>query len=198
MSGEPMAVKTPAERADHAVYQFAFLIRVSLAIREGLIPAAFYAAPHAIETPEGRILLPTFRVDPEDLGPSGQNLLMNAAMWSAVSMANAWNSAVEEGLDDRLNDEGAVAIMRLMRNAFSHQPFDPVWRTEGYSGTHRYLSLSGRTRELDARALEGERISFEHLGGLAGFLELLLYLQARITGSYPNVRESGASESESI
>lgn len=76
---------------------------------------------------------------------------------------------------DRLNHsdnaiKSASWIARLMRNAFAHNPFNPIWILNQECTNKNYV-VQGII-ELNTRELEGKPLKREHYGGPIAILKL--------------------------
>jgi hypothetical protein len=67
-------------------------------------------------------------------------------------------------------------VMKLVRNAFAHDPFNPTW-LPGRQGEKKFTiqNVPGMADgfQLDMRSLKGQPLDFAHLGGDEGYLKLL-------------------------
>lgn len=82
---------------------------------------------------------------------------------------------LQERYGDRFNHlnndiKSAAWIARLIRNAFAHNPFDPIW--ELHTECENKLYQIPGVIELKTQDLDGKRIKREHYGGPIALLKL--------------------------
>jgi hypothetical protein len=89
----------------------------------------------------------------------------------AVEMDSALKSAVEERLDhDNPQVRDASVVVWQLRNAFAHDPLNPVWRVSDpkYHRTYHVPPLA----TLDLKILNGQSVQRRHFGGPLALLKL--------------------------
>jgi hypothetical protein len=74
----------------------------------------------------------------------------------------------------------AYQIARMIRNAFSHRPFDPVWRIDSDCSDKRF-ALQG-VMELDCTGLDGKPFDWRDYGGPLALLGLSRFVRCNLIG----------------
>ena len=79
------------------------------------------------------------------------------------------------------NDDICIAscIANTIRNAFSHDPFNPVWKINRKRCPNRILEIKGIIR-IDTNDLEGEKMRIEDYGGPLSLLKLSEFVRTII------------------
>jgi hypothetical protein len=91
---------------------------------------------------------------------------------SVVQVHTALESVYDDPFQIREADVSSVfQISRLIRNAFAHNPFSPVWEVRGAWKNRRFVVPDVIT--LDTANLDGEPVRREHYGGPIAILRLI-------------------------
>jgi hypothetical protein len=97
-----------------------------------------------------------------------------ATYLSAVQVHTALESIHEDPFSIREADiASAFQISRLIRNAFAHNPFNPVWEVRDTWKDRRFVVPDVIT--LDTTGLDGEQVRYKHYGGPLAILRLIEY-----------------------
>ncbi len=99
----------------------------------------------------------------------------------AVAMKDAIIATVadpENHSDPRIS--AAWQIVRLIRNAFTHSPFNPTWSMEP-KYRDRVFEVPGIIR-LDTTGLQGQPFDWHHYGGPLALLKLCRFVRIGILG----------------
>jgi hypothetical protein len=96
----------------------------------------------------------------------------------------------------------AFQIARLLRNAFAHNPFNPVWEIRGVWQERQFVVPDVIT--LDTTGLHGTSVCREHYGGPIAILRLIEYadkvikLRGSENAAYPHDGVNSADEGSLI
>jgi hypothetical protein len=107
-----------------------------------------------------------------------------ALLHSAIyTMAIQMDTALQECVPDRFNHpdadlQSAAWIARLIRNAFAHDPFSPIWLTYPECD-NRVFEVKGVIR-LCTNGLNGKQVAREDYGGPLALLRLSEFVRSRI------------------
>jgi hypothetical protein len=119
------------------------------------------------------------QLSPEDAA-FASSALEHTAMFT---LAVAADTALERTIPDRFNESNqnvatAARIARILRNAFSHDPFFPRWICTNPNHLGQFTIPD--VISLDTRALNGQEIDWRHYGGPLAILRFLRYCQSLI------------------
>jgi len=100
-------------------------------------------------------------------------------------LAMAAKDAIRVATSDPKNSpdssvRSAYQIARLIRNAFAHSPFKPVWSVDA-DCQNQVFELPGIVR-LDTTGLNGQLFDWRHYGGPLALLQLARYVRYEILG----------------
>ena len=97
----------------------------------------------------------------------------------AVAMKDAIRVAFHDPKADGNGDVcSAYQISRLIRNAFAHAPFDPVWSIDP-DCCDRMFAVRDLIK-LDTTGLHGQRFNWRHYGGPLALLRLSEFVRVEI------------------
>jgi len=88
------------------------------------------------------------------------------------------------------NIRKAYQIARMIRNAFAHGPFDPVWSID--EDCRDKIFEVADIIKLDTHGLNGQKFDWRHYGGPLALLRLCQYVRFEIlkdTGTKPSERD---------
>jgi len=103
------------------------------------------------------------------------NLHRSTTFLMAVAMKDAIRVAVTDPKNHSDSDvRCAYQISRLVRNAFAHAPFDPVWSIDP-DCRDRVFSVCDLI-SLDTTGIHGQRFDWRHYGGPLALLRLLQFV----------------------
>lgn len=92
------------------------------------------------------------------------NMHRSATFLMAVAIKDAIRAAIPDPRNTKNSDvQAAYEISRLIRNAFAHSPFNPVWSIDPYC-RNRVFELKGII-SLDTKDLHGTPFNWRHYGG---------------------------------
>ena len=107
------------------------------------------------------------------------SMLRSATFLMAVAMKDAIKAAVPDPKKATNSDvQAAYQISRLIRNAFAHGPFNPVWSIDP-DCRNRVFKVSGVV-SLDTTDLQGVEFNWRHYGGPLAMLRLCRYVRFEI------------------
>lgn len=107
------------------------------------------------------------------------NMHRSATFLMAVAIKDAIRAAIPDPRNTKNSDvQAAYEISRLIRNAFAHSPFNPVWSIDPYC-RNRVFELRGIV-SLDTKDLHGTPFSWRHYGGPLAILRLCRYVRYEI------------------
>jgi hypothetical protein len=107
------------------------------------------------------------------------NLQRSATFLMAAAVLGAIRGTLQNprsDSDDRIVN--AYQIARMIRNAFSHGPFDPVWRIDK-DCRNKEFEIQNVIR-LDCRDLDGKPFDWRHYGGPLAILSLSKFVRQNI------------------
>ncbi len=97
----------------------------------------------------------------------------------AVAMKDAIKAAVQDPKNSTNPDiQAAYQISRLIRNAYAHNPFEPVWSIDP-DCRNRTFEVRG-IASLDTTNLQGVTFDWRHYGGPLAILRLCRYVRFEI------------------
>ena len=97
----------------------------------------------------------------------------------AVAMKDAIKTAVRDPKNSQEpNVQAAYQISRLIRNAFAHSPFDPIWSIDP-DCQNRVFQI-GEIVSLNTTELQGVAFDWRHYGGPLALLRLCRYVRFEI------------------
>lgn len=103
----------------------------------------------------------------------------SATFLMAVAMKDAIKAAAPDPKNASNSDvQAAYQISRLIRNAFAHSPFNPVWSIDP-DCRNRVFEVSGVV-SLDTTDLQGVGFNWLHYGGPLAMLRLCRYVRFEI------------------
>jgi hypothetical protein len=115
----------------------------------------------------------------DDADYAAWSLHRSATFLMAVAMKEAIRAAV---YDPKANGDAdvrsAYQIVRLIRNAFAHSPFDPVWSIDA-NCRDRVFAVRDLVR-LDTTGLHDQRFDWRNYGGPLALLRLSQFVRAEI------------------
>lgn len=117
-----------------------------------------------------------------ELNPDEEEMASNLMLWSATRLLAVQMNTVLERTSpshfDRPREElrDATTIVRLVRNAFAHNPFEPTWDMEP-KYRDRVFEVPGIIR-IDIHGKQGTVMVNRHLGGRSALLRLAQWLRS--------------------
>jgi hypothetical protein len=119
----------------------------------------------------------TLRKDQADF--TAWNMHRSATFLMAVAMKDAIKAAVPDPRNaTNSNVQAAYEISRLIRNAFAHSPFNPVWSIDPYC-RNRVFEVRNVV-SFDTTDLQGVAFNWRHYGGPLAMLRLCRYVRFEI------------------
>jgi len=120
-------------------------------------------------------------LSPDEADFAAWNLQRSATFLMASAILEAIRGTIpnpKSHADDQVVN--AYQIARMIRNAFSHSPFNPVWSID-QNCRDRQFEIEGVIR-LDCRALDGKPFHWRHYGGPLAILILSRFVRVRVLG----------------
>jgi hypothetical protein len=112
----------------------------------------------------------------------------SATFLMAVAMKDAIKAAVPDPKNATNSDvQAAYQISRLIRNAFAHSPFNPLWSIDP-DCRNRVFEVSGVV-SLDTTDLQGVEFNWRHYGGPLAMLRLCRYVRFEILNDLKRPRK---------
>src|SRR5207253_10110243 len=103
----------------------------------------------------------------------------SATFLMAVAMKDAITAGVPDPKNATNSDvQAAYQISRLIRNAFAHSPFNPVWSIDP-DCRDRVFAVRDIIR-LDTTGLHDQRFDWRHYGGPLALLRLAQFVRVEI------------------
>jgi len=119
---------------------------------------------------------------------AAQCMQRSATYLMAVAMKDAIRVAVPDPKNSTdPNMQSAYQISRLIRNAFAHSPFDPVWSIDP-DCRDRFFQVTDII-SLNTTGLHGVRFDWRHYGGPLALLRLCRYARFEILKDTPRPRQ---------
>ena len=116
------------------------------------------------------------------------NMHSSATFLMAVAMKDAIKAAVPDPKNSKDSDvKGAYQISRLIRNAFAHNPFNPVWSIDP-DCCDRVFEVHDIVA-LDTTNLQGTVFDWRHYGGPLAMLRLCRYVRFEILKDQRRTRQ---------
>ena len=107
------------------------------------------------------------------------NMHRSATFLIAVAMKDAIKAVVPDPRNVTNSDvQASYEISRLIRNAFAHSPFNPVWSIDPYC-RNRVFEVRDVV-SLDTTDLQGVAFNWRHYGGPLAMLRLCRYVRFEI------------------
>ena len=129
----------------------------------------------------------TLRKDQADF--AAWNTHRSATILMAVAMKDAIKAAVPDPRNATNSDvQAAYEISRLIRNAFAHSPFNPVWSFDPYC-RNRVFEVRDVV-SLDTTDLQGVAFNWRPYGGPLAMLRLCRYVRFEILKDPKRTRET--------
>jgi hypothetical protein len=129
----------------------------------------------------------TLRKDQADF--TAWNVHRSATFLMAVAMKDAIKAAVPDPRNATNSDvQAAYEISRLIRNAFAHSPFNPVWSIDPYC-RNRVFEVRDVV-SLDTTDLQGVAFNWRPYGGPLAMLRLCRYVRFEILKDPKRTRET--------
>jgi hypothetical protein len=117
------------------------------------------------------------------------NMHRSATFLMAVAMKDAIKAAVPDPRNATNSDvQAAYEISRLIRNAFAHSPFNPVWSIDPYC--HNRVLEVRDVVSLDTTDLQGVAFNWQHYGGPLAMLRLCGYVRFEILKDPKRTRQT--------
>ncbi len=122
---------------------------------------------------------------------AAHTLHQSASFLMAVAVRDAMVAAISDPKNDPNADiRGAFQVARLIRNAFAHSPFDPVWSIDPDCRDQVFAVTD--VISLDTTGLQGVQFDWRHYGGPLALLRLCHFVRFEILkdpGKRPSERE---------
>jgi hypothetical protein len=136
------------------------------------LPVAWSHGNHVVHYPE-------VAISEDDADCAACYLQRSATYLMAVAIKDAIRVAVADPkTHSDPNVRSAYQISRLIRNAFAHAPFDPVWSIDP-DCRDQIFAVRDRLR-LDTTRLDGQRFDWRHYGGPLAVLCLSKFVRTEI------------------
>jgi hypothetical protein len=115
----------------------------------------------------------------DDTDYAAWSMHRSATFLMAVAMKDAIRVAVHDPKTESNTDvQSAYQIARLIRNAFAHAPFDPVWSLD--VDCRDRVFVVREIIQLDTTGLHGQRFDWRHYGGPLALLRLSQFVRTEI------------------
>jgi hypothetical protein len=174
MSAESLA--TPSEKINNAAATLILSARFHSACINRRITSETFLGPTQIDTGGLGITIPSQVYSHEKLVDQSFNIFLLAVGSSAIVLDEALDQAFgKKNPSDTSNRGNLRAIIYMIRCAFAHCPFAPIWKIKD-----RYLRKLSVTHEdfvvtLDCPTLNGAGVKPEHFGGFESYIKLYQY-----------------------
>ncbi len=121
----------------------------------------------------------TLHLTPNEEERAASALEHSATYLLAVQVDKVLSEAVSDRFKHRDDNIRAASwIARLIRNAFTHNPLDPVWLIYPECDNKSYRV--GNIAALDTQSLDGKRLRRMHYGGPLALLKLSEFTRANL------------------
>jgi len=116
-------------------------------------------------------------------------LQRSATYLLAVQIKNAMKAAIDDPKRNEDEDRrAAYQIARMTRNAFTHNPFEPVWSID--SDCRDAVFTVTNIITLDTTGLDKSAFDWRHYGGPLAFLKLSEWVRREVLGDRKTFRPS--------
>lgn len=177
-------IETPANKIATALATLSLAFRLSDEVETGGINKEIFNREVSVHTGSTGMKVPVFADGTEeDLKFGIANIVLIALSASALT--------VDETLDEVFgnlaseqdpNKKGIRVMVNQLRNAFAHNPWRPKWVVfEKYRNIYPIELDDGSKFDFDARALDGDGIKPEHVGGLEFWVKLLQHCEKAVS-----------------
>jgi len=151
-------------------------VQFKLSLQVGALPGAVDQRLTYMQYGRLGIEKQDLQLSPDDVA-LGQTALQHTATFA---LALAIDSAFERLVPDRFNCRNpdiavAARIARILRNAFSHDPFFPRWICT--NPNHRGMFAIPGVISLDTTVVNGQDVDWRHYGGPLALLRFLRHCQ---------------------
>jgi hypothetical protein len=112
----------------------------------------------------------------------------SATFLMAVAMKDAIKAIVLDPKTSKNSDvRAAYQIARLIRNAFAHAPFSPIWSID--PDCRDMVFEIRHVARLDTTGLQGTEFDWRHYGGPLALLRLCRFVRVKILKDKPSARK---------
>ena len=167
-------IETPREAIFNARGLFVFAMHLREAIAEARPPRItpnVLVRELTLDTGDGRgfKILKAYTAD--ELDTLSLNLVYNALGTAAIAVDAALATLGPRNADDASELGSLRAIFYMLRNAFAHDPFHPVWKCD--QRYRRTYKVAAAGVAFDGAAADGHGVMPNDVGGVGGIFKLL-------------------------
>ena len=172
---------TPKEQVNNAVNVFGLCVNLQEAILSGRIAPETFRKSVKIDT-GGKGVTIRNNYTQEALRVQSKNLLFTALGTTAIVIDTALDAVLGSKKPADTSQVGSArAIIYMLRCAFAHDMAFPVWSCKNKYQLQYTVNLPQLGRIVfDAKALNGQNLKLEHIGGLEAYVELIEFCKGLI------------------
>lgn len=173
--------ETAAQKMETVRASFSFACRLYVDVCEGRITTEIYKRDAYVTTGGEGVYIPSFEdATDEDLKSAINNMLLVAFYSSAIAtdqiLCDIFDGNYLEDTDQ--SKKGIRVLVRLLRNAFSHNPWYPQWKISKNQRKSFPIKLDdGSCFSFDATKLHGSGIQPIQIGGVEFWIKLLAHCE---------------------
>jgi len=172
-----MTEQQPLLRTAELAYRLAHAVRIFCSDKGHppfSYPSVYTYGQHTVDHSEFEL-----SADQEDFASSA--LLHCATYLMAVQLDTALDTAVgTKRFQHRdVSIQAASCIVRSIRNAFAHDPFNPVWDIRQPDCQDRVFEIADVIR-LDTTGLSGKKVAWQHYGGPLALFRLSQHIRSKL------------------
>jgi hypothetical protein len=177
--------ETAAQKMETVQASFGFACRLYVDVCEGRITTDIYKRDAFVTTGGGGVHIPPFdEATDEDLKAAINNMLLLAFYSSAIAtdqiLCDVFGGTYLKDSDQ--SRKGIRVLVRLLRNAFSHNPWYPKWKISRDQRQIFPIKLDdGSYFNFDATKLHGSGIQPIQIGGVEFWISLLAHCQRLVS-----------------
>ena len=186
---QPTDALTPGGRVRLARENLCLAMALFAASHQGLITAAFIPAQTELHRQNGEFVdayVPLELTDQQSLVRCAGNQIRAAFTLSALQTQRELQAAFAPGsplAEPEANLRAARAAIYLIARSVGRNLIAPYWDIpDDYRRRH---TAPGLEFTLDAAALHGQAVKWEHFGGLSRYLDLTLFISCCLDGADP-------------
>ncbi len=176
-------VETPANKIATAQAILSLAFRLNSEVLAGRISKEIFSREVTVITGSTGVRLPPFpEGSDDDLRLGIFNIVLVALSASALTVDETLDEVFGNLSDDADANRVSIRVMvRQLRNAFAHNPWRPKWSVfPKYRNVYPIELADGSKFVFDARALDGDGIKPEQVGGLEFWIKLLQHCEMSV------------------
>lgn len=177
-------IETPANKIATAQAVLGLAFRLSAEVEAGRINKEIFTREVTVHTGSEGIKVPVFPDGTEEDVKFGvSNIVLIALSASALTLDETLDEVFGQLATESDSNRISIRVMvNQLRNAFAHNPWRPKWLVyKKYRNVYPIELCDGSKFEFDARALDGDGIKPEQVGGLEFWVKLLQHCEKAVS-----------------